>query len=147
MGQPRSRARARGYRAERELVEILWRHGFAVMRAPASGAKIKVADYPDVVAIRAGRVAVFEVKARRSKGAIYVSKEQVRKLKEFARRAGGRAYIAIRIPNKGWRFIPVEELEETAKNYKVSKEAIERAGALPRVLTDLGFQARLPTKD
>jgi Holliday junction resolvase len=139
----RSRARARGYRAERELVEILWRQGFAVMRAPASGAKIKVADYPDVVAIRAGRVAVFEVKARRSKGVIYVRKEQVRKLREFARRAGGRAYIAVRVPNKGWKFVPVEDLEETSRNYKISRDALERSGSLAAVLADLGFQARL----
>ena len=134
------KGRFRGYRAERELVIMLWRLGFAVMRAPASGARIKRADYPDIVAIKNGRVAVFEVKSRRNIGTLYINKEQIRKLREFCRRAGGRAYIAIRIPHKGWKFVPVEELTETAGgNYKLSKEAIELAGDISTVLKDLGL--------
>jgi len=132
--------RSRGYRAERELVIMLWKLGFAVMRAPASGARIKRADYPDVVAIKKGKVAVFEVKSRRSISTLYISKDQVRKLREFSSRAGGRAYIAIRVPHKGWKFVPVEKLVETpAGNYKLSRDLIESAGNVSAVLKDLGL--------
>ncbi len=134
------RSRSRGYRAERELVNELWRLGFAVMRAPASGAKIKKADYPDIVAIKQGRVAVFEVKSRKKIQTIYIEKEQINKLINFATRAGGIAYVAIRIPHKGWKFIKAQELEETkGGRLKATKEKIERAPGLAGVLKDLGI--------
>ncbi len=136
--------RSRGYRAERELVATLWRMGFAVMRAPASGSKIKRADYPDVVAIRKGKVAVFEVKSRRKYENIYLSRTQVRKLINFTERAGGKAFIAIRIPHEGWRVVPVENLELMGNgNYRLSKEVIEKAPNLTEVLKQLGFIATL----
>ena len=135
-----SRGRSRGYRAERELVLMLWRLGFAVMRAPASGARIKRADYPDVVAIKNGKVAVFEVKSRKSLGTIYLNKEQLRKLREFSERAGGRAYVAVRIPHKSWKFISLQELKKTdSGNYRLDKEVIESAGGVSTVLRDLGL--------
>ncbi len=132
------RSRSRGYRAERELVNELWRLGFAVMRAPASGAKIKKADYPDIVAIREGKVAVFEVKSRAKTQTIYLEKEQVHKLLNFTERAGGKAYIAIRIPHKEWKFIRAENLQETkGGKLKVTKQQIIDAPNLAGVLKDL----------
>ncbi|MCD6324088.1 MAG: Holliday junction resolvase [Desulfurococcales archaeon] len=114
--------------------------GFAVMRAPASGAKIRKADYPDIVAIKEGKVAVFEVKARRTLGHIYLEAEQVKKLKTFAQRAGGIAYIAVKIPREGWKLIKATELTETkGGRLKLSKEEITRAPDLKGLLTDLGL--------
>ncbi len=111
-----------------------------MIRAPASGAKIKKADYPDVVAIKDGKVAVFEVKSRRETKSIYLEKEQVRKLLTFAERAGGRAYVAVKIPHKGWRFIKAETLDRTPKGrYKVSKDQVNNAPTLAGVLADLGL--------
>ena len=134
------KSRQRGYRAERELVTALWRLGFAVMRAPASGAKIRKADYPDIVAIKDGKVAVFEVKSRRETKAIYLESEQIKKLKTFTERAGGISYIAVKIPKKGWRFIKTEELTQTkGGRYRVTKEQINNAPGLPGVLSDLGL--------
>ncbi len=135
-----SKSRSRGYRAERELVLLLWRLGFAVIRAPASGARIRRADYPDIVAIKNGKVAVFEVKSRRNVGTIYINKEQLRKLREFSERAGGRAYIAVRIPHKGWKFVALQQLRETnSGNYRLDKKVIESSGGISTVLRDLGL--------
>ena len=136
----RDRRRSRGYRAERDLVIRLWRLGFAVLRAPASGAKIKRADYPDIVAIKHGKVAVFEVKSRRELSTIYIEEEQLRKLKTFTERAGGKAYIAVKIPRIEWKFIPIEKLEKTPKGrYKVCKDMIAKSPGLEKVLADLGL--------
>ncbi len=136
----RSSGRSRGYRAERELVIKLWRLGFAVLRAPASGARIRRADYPDIVAIRKGKVAVFEVKSRSSVENIYIKEEQVRKLLNFTERAGGKAYIAVKIPYLGWRMIPVSKLEKTpGGRYRLSKDLIISAKGMEQVLTDLGL--------
>ena len=140
MSSSGKRSRQRGYRAERELVTTLWRLGFAVMRAPASGAKIRKADYPDIVAIKDGKVAVFEVKSRKKSTPIYLEGEQVKKLRTFAERAGGISYIAVKIPRKGWKFIKAEELTQTkAGRYRVTKEQIDGAPGLPGVLSDLGL--------
>ncbi|HIC99009.1 MAG TPA: Holliday junction resolvase, partial [Pyrodictiaceae archaeon] len=38
----------RGFEAERDLARRLWQKGFAVIRAPASGAKTKHYVYPDL---------------------------------------------------------------------------------------------------
>ncbi len=137
------RGRARGYRAERELVVQLWRRGFAVMRAPASGSKIKKAAYPDVVAIKSGRVAVFEVKSRSKEETIYLEREQVAKIAEFARRAGGRAYVAVRIPDRGWTFVPVENLEPTETGFKVRKESLAEGLDLEQLEVSLGLRETL----
>ena len=134
------KSRSRGYRAERELVNELWRLGFAVMRAPASGAKIKKADYPDIVAIKDGKVAVFEVKSRAKLTTIYIDKEQINKLINFTQRAGGKAYIAVRIPHKGWKFIKAEELQETkGGRLKVTKKQLTNSPNIAGVLKDLGI--------
>jgi len=136
----KDRRRSRGYRAERDLVIRLWRLGFAVLRAPASGAKIKRADYPDIVAIKDGRVAVFEVKSRKELSTIYIEEEQLRKLRTFTERAGGKAYIAVKLPRIEWKFIPIEELERTPKGrYKVPKNTIAKSPSLEKVLIDLGL--------
>lgn len=120
--------RSKGYRAERELVTSLWRHGFAVMRAPASGARIKNAIYPDIVAIYRGRIYAIEVKYH-SSTPIYVPRHQAAKLLEFAKRAAAEAYIAIKLPRKGWRFIRITEdtMKTSAKSIRIDEEDLNGA--------------------
>ncbi len=112
------------------LARKLWEKGFAVLRAPASGAKARRLKYPDMVAMRNGVIIVLEIKTSERKGPIYVPREQVEKLLEFTRRAGGIAFIAVDYVGSGlgWRFVPVEMLEETrGGNYRVSPELVEKA--------------------
>lgn len=137
------RGRSRGYRAERDLVILLWKRGFAVMRAPASGSKIKRAMYPDIVAIKKGKIVVFEVKSRSKEETIYIGSEQIRKLLEFTTRGGGRAYIAVKIPGKDWLFIPVEQLEPTTSGYRISRESLKGALSLNQLEVVLGLAETL----
>lgn len=121
-----SSVRRRGFAHERDLARKLWNMGFAVMRAPASGSKAKRTRYPDLVAIMKGTVLAFEVKTTRNPSTIYIKREQVEKLLEFTRRAGGYPFIAVKIIGTGnWRFIPIKELEETSSgNYKITREKL-----------------------
>lgn len=121
-------SRAKGYRAERELVTSLWRHGFAVIRAPASGARVRNAIYPDIVAIYRGRIYAIEVKYH-SSTPIYIPRHQVTKLLEFARRAAAEAYIAVKMPRKGWKFVHITEetLKTTTKSIKIDHTDLENA--------------------
>jgi len=98
--------KAKGTRAENELANILWEEGFAVVRGPSSGGGSKKRFQPDLVAVREGAVIAIEVKARSDEGPIYIEAEQVLGLAEFARRAGGKAFIAYRAKGGEWRFPP-----------------------------------------
>ena len=124
-----SKRRRRAFARERDLVRLLWKKGFACIRAPASGSKVKRTIYPDVVAIWRGKVFVFEVKTSEKYRTIYIPKHQIEKLRVFTERAGGRAFIAVKIIGQGkpWKFIPVEQLEHTSSgNYKITMELLRR---------------------
>lgn len=120
--------RRKGFQHERDLARKLWDHGFAVIRAPASGSKAKHIMYPDLVAIRDRHIFAFEIKTVYREKTIYIPKIQVEKLREFIRRAGGKGYIAVKIVGEsGWRFISLDELEETCGgNYKVSRDLLKK---------------------
>ncbi|HWQ18031.1 MAG TPA: Holliday junction resolvase Hjc [Sulfolobales archaeon] len=132
VGRAPRRGRA-GVQQERDLALRLWEMGFAVIRAPASGAKAKRLLYPDLVAIRSGKIYAFEVKTRIKEEPIYIEKEQVEKLLEFIRRSGGKGYIAVKIIGSagGWKLVPLEVLKKTRSgNYKLDDEALSKAVSL-----------------
>lgn len=134
MGRERKKPRRgrAGIQHERDLALKLWEMGFAVVRGPASGARAKRLLYPDLVAIRSGWVYVFEVKTRIREKPIYIESEQVEKLREFAKRSGGKAYIAVKIVNvTAWKLVPIEALGKTrGGNYKLDDEALSKAISL-----------------
>jgi Holliday junction resolvase len=108
----------RGYRYELELQGRLAGLGYATLRAPASGKGGK----PDVVAVRKGRVVVFEVKVRSRPQDIYIPKVEVERLKAWAERAGAEAYIAVRLLDPPeWKLIPLDRLQETQGYYRISR--------------------------
>ncbi|ABM81109.1 Holliday junction resolvase Hjc [Hyperthermus butylicus] len=122
----RAQIRSKGFNAERELARKLWSRGFAVVRAPASGSKAKHVFYPDLVAMYRGKIFVFEVKYRTTSETIYIEKEKILKLVDFAERAGGKAYIAIKLLGKGWLVVPVDNLAETAGGrYKIDLNSMK----------------------
>lgn len=132
-----SSARKRGFSHERDLVVKLWNKGFAVIRAPASGARTRRYAVPDIVAIYRGVVYAFEVKTSVEERTIYIPSHQVEKLREFIRRAGGRGFIAVKIiGSSGWRFIEINDLKTSrGGNYKVEPEDIRRGYKLADLLS------------
>ena len=113
-------AKAKGSRYERELVQRFWDAGFGVMRAPTSGGATSRA-LPDIVAGNGKVYYAIEVKMKKELP-IYIREEQVEEIKEFSRRFGAKAFIAVKLPYKEWRFVPVELLSKNGKNYRVSEE-------------------------
>ena len=127
----RNARRRRGFEAERELVRKLWSKGFAVIRAPASGARTRLAAYPDIVAIFRGRIYAIEVKYRRDESPIYIDKVQLEKLLEFSRRASATPLIAVKRPNKGWKFIPASLVKRTnSGSIKIDDEVLDKGMSL-----------------
>ncbi len=116
-------ASSKGARAERELVEMLWRLGFAVVRSAGSGQSYA----PDVVAIKNGCVLAFECKAWRG-SELRIEHHQMDKMMEWCRRSGAELYIAWRMPYRGWIFIPVYLLSKRGDVYVIKKEEAEALG-------------------
>jgi Holliday junction resolvase len=128
--------RRRGFNYERELARMLYREGFAVIRAPASGSRVKRLFYPDIVAIYKRNILVLEVKARSEPCDIYIDKHKVERLRDFAERSGGEAYVAVKITSLGeWRVVSLDQLWTTKEgNYRVSKFILERSIKLEELI-------------
>lgn len=136
--------RKKGFSHERDLVKRLWEHGVAVIRSPASGSKTKRVVYPDVVAIYKGRVIVAEVKSVSRPRDIYIEKPKIERLKEFASRAGGEAYVVVKVIGSGeWLFIPLNMLEETGKSYKLPRSVLSSGIKLETIVSILKGIKRL----
>ncbi len=125
-----------GFSHERDLARKLWSMGYAVIRAPASGRKACVLKYPDLVAIKNRRILVFEIKATRSLSDIYIPRRQVEKLLEFAKRAGGEAYIAVKVIGSGkWILIKAEDIVKVSESrFKVPVKIISTSSLLEDVV-------------
>ncbi len=132
-----NKAKAKGTRVENELANLLWEMGYAVVRGPSSGAGVRRRFQPDLVAIKAGKVLVFEVKTYRGGGPLYIPRHQVDGLKDFADRAGAHAFIAVRLHGGGWRLHRLEDLPATrGGGARVDEPS---TGLRPRDLDELLF--------
>ncbi|MCG1004382.1 MULTISPECIES: Holliday junction resolvase Hjc [Halobacterium] len=120
-----SNSNAKGNRRERELVNAFDERGFAVMRAPASGAATD-RELPDVLA---GDGSVFyAVEAKSSAGdPIYLTGEEVEALVYFSQNFGAKPKIGVRFDREDWYFFhPADVYQTDGGNYRVKKEtAIE----------------------
>jgi Holliday junction resolvase len=136
----------RGIDAERSLVNILWKNGFAVMRAPSSGSATK-RPLPDIIAgsKQRGLQFVIEVKTTRLK-TLYVEYDSIHQLLEFGQTFGCEPYLAIRFRrlSKNWIFIRPSQLQITkGKNYKITLKEALATGIDLKTLVGEGKQMRL----
>ena len=116
------RSYAKGYSAERELLHTLSRMGYMTIRAPRSGS-ISLAS-PDVIAIKDGKMLVFEVKWHES--AFTIRPEQLAELEQWSRIGGATAYVACKISRKGWKFLTLDDV--TANRGNVGKKFLAEKG-------------------
>jgi Holliday junction resolvase len=128
--------RQRGFNAERELARLLWSKGFAVIRAPASGARARHLIYPDIVALYHGRVFAIEVKYHRT-DVVYVQASQVEKLLEFSSRAGATPLIAVKRPRRGWYIVPLEAAKKTSNGIRIDNEVLNKSYTLEEFISSI----------
>jgi Holliday junction resolvase len=114
-------ASRKGNRRERELVNALDEEGFAVMRAPASGAATE-RELPDVLAGDGDDFYAIEAKSSSGRP-IYLEGEEVENLVFFARNFGAKPRIAVRFDREDWYFFHPGDCYTTDKgSYRVKKE-------------------------
>ena len=113
--------KAKGRYGEYKLMQLLKKHGYFVMRAPGSGAKVKRFSYVDVVAIKKGLILLFEVKRRQKRDTITFNKEQIDKLKEAEEMTDGNAYVAVYLDDeRRWYLFTLDQLELRGNHYLLS---------------------------
>ena len=122
----------RGISGEREIIHILDSLGFAVLRAPSSGAGTKL-DRPDIIAGKKGLHLAIEVKSTR-KETLYIEKESVNQLVRFSIKFGADPIVAIKFMRKGWFLLEPKNLTQKNKTFKISLEDAKKRGKKPESL-------------
>lgn len=132
----------KGIQDERSLVRILWRRGFAVLRAPASGGSTKM-PRPDIIAGNQNLGLHFGIEVKTThKDTLYIDKKAVMRLIEFSNIFGCRPTFALKFKGRpgSWIFITPGNLTTTpAMNYKISFKDACRIGIDLDTLTSTGL--------
>lgn len=115
--------KGKGSRFERDLIAELWKYGFAAVRVAGSG--VSHFPCPDIVAGNGKKVLAIEVKMRSSLP-LYLSAEEIEKLRKFSEIFGAEELIALKLPRKKWKFFRLEDLVETGKGYRIDLEIYAR---------------------
>jgi len=129
----------KGTKLERRVARFLWKLGYAVVRAPASGGGGKGWIEPDLVVMKNGKAIAIELAYRSRLDNIKVLTYKVKKLREFVERARIPLYLCVKYARQPIRCISYEylfkELETGSKlQVVVPKDKILREGIK---LTDL----------
>lgn len=118
--------KAKGSKAERELLDILTENGWRAVRVAGSG--VNDNSPCDLMAAKLGKKG-FVIEAKSSKKAsIYITKEQINDFVLFSQMIGLQPVIALRFNREGWLFINPNQLKDTGKYFAVSKEIAKSQG-------------------
>ncbi|MCH7568513.1 MAG: Holliday junction resolvase [Nanoarchaeota archaeon] len=120
--------KAKGSKAERELVRLFTEHGWRAVRVAGSGMH---EDSPcDLIAGKKGKKGcTIEAKSSK-KSRIYITKAQIEDFIVFSDMIGLKPVIAVRFNREGWLFLdPLKRhLEDSGKYWVVSLERARKKG-------------------
>jgi Holliday junction resolvase len=110
--------KAKGSKAERELLDILTENGWRAARVAGSG--VNDNSPCDLIAAKVGRQGcVIEAKSSK-KTSIYITKEQISDFVLFSQIIGLKPVLALRFNYEGWFFISPQQLKDTGKYFAAS---------------------------
>ena len=117
--------KAKGSKAERELLQLFTDQGWRAVRVAGSG--VNDNSPCDMIAAKIGKPG-FTIEAKSSKkSTIYITKEQISDFIIFSQILGLNPVIALRFNYEGWIFLKPGQLRDTGKYWAVSlKEAKEK---------------------
>lgn len=115
--------KAKGTNAERELIHMFWNKEFCALRAAGSGSMSY--PCPDLIVGNNVRKLAIEVK-RPGKEYQHLERKQIEDLQLFSNIFGAEPWVAVKF--KEWRFLTLEDLNNTGSNFSVTKETAERKG-------------------
>jgi len=118
--------KAKGSKAERELVKLFTERGWRAVRVAGSGIG---EDSPcDIIAGKVKRKG-FTIEAKSSKkSTIYITKKQINDFLIFSHLIGLKPVIALRFNYEGWLFLDPKYLKDTGKYFGVSLKKAKEKG-------------------
>ena len=118
--------KAKGSKAERELVKLFTEQGWRAVRVAGSGIG---EDSPcDLIAAKTNRKG-FTIEAKSSrKTTIYITKSQIEDFVLFSHLIGLKPAIAARFNREGWLFLSPEHLKDTGKYFALSLGVAKEKG-------------------
>ena len=120
--------KSKGIAGERELVHLFWdTKEWACHRIAGSGSSRYPS--PDLLASNNIRKLAIECKTIKA-DSLYIPKEEIRSLMEFARMFGAEAWLATKFNSKDWLFFTMDDLKETDASYSVNIELGKLKGLL-----------------
>ena len=127
--------KAKGLNAERELIHMLWKNGFAAVRVAGSGSSKYPS--PDILAGNGHRHLAIECKITKSKNK-YFTRREISDLRRFCSGFGTEGYVAVKFPKKAWYFFLLDDLHVTGPNScSVSVDDIDVKGLTFKQLIDV----------
>ncbi len=120
--------KSKGISYERELIHLFWAtKEWAAVRIAGSGNM----KYPsaDILAGNTLRKLAIECKSVK-KDSVYIPKEDIEQLQEFAKTYSAEPWIAVRFHSKEWHFISMDNLELTENSAVITTENIKTRGLL-----------------
>lgn len=118
---------AKGANAERELIHLFWKQGWAATRVAGSGSSHYPS--PDIIAGNVARKIVVECKAVKGERK-YLAKEQAAALEQFAARFGAEPWLGVRFNNEQWYFLALEDVIKTKQSLLITKEMARSKGVI-----------------
>ncbi len=114
------RKKAKGTKAERDLLDRLWAHGIAAVRVAGSGSTSHPSS--DIIAGYKGRLAIIEVKTT-SKEVVYIPQEEVNSMMRLASIMGGDCWLAVKFSSDRGKFYLVRM--DDARKLKSGSVAVD----------------------
>lgn len=119
--------KGKGIKAERELIHLFWKHGWAAVRVAGSGSSHYPS--PDVLAGNGVKNLAVECKSSGEKRR-YLTKDEVDNLVLFSRTFGAEPWIGVRFNALPWYFLPAAELKKTGQHFVVDAGLAQQRGLL-----------------
>jgi len=118
--------KSKGSNAERELVSIFTENAWRAVRVAGSG--VNDESPCDMIVGKLGRKGhTIEAKSSKS-NYIYIKKSQIEDFMLFSSTIGLNPVIATRFTREGWLFINPEQLDDTGKNWVISRKKAKLEG-------------------
>ena len=119
-------SKAKGSRTERELLSMFFNKDFVGTRTAGSGSTPLLA--PDIIVGGNGRVLAIECKSGKDKR--YITKDQIKELREFSKKFGAESWLGVRFDREGWYFLNLEDLNESSSgnNFVVDIDLAKKKG-------------------
>jgi Holliday junction resolvase len=117
--------KAKGTKAENDLIHKFWENDFACLRSAGSGSNKY--PTPDIIASNNLKKLALEIKVVNSTKK-YFKKKEIKELEKFSKMFGAQSWVGIKFIGNQWFFIPTSELKEKEESFMIDLISCKRIG-------------------